>query len=855
MRLRQLVLSGTERQRNFFLPLVVAVLFTFVAGGYSTPALPQGANNTETSSQLVSAPPSKQSAGRRLLRTLHRQATQAGHFMRRLNDWFYFLHTFENEALLPEDEEWQDSSCLSSGRRHESECTVITIEPSPESLVPASLSTLPSGSEVWQNPSYLSLARRPEPECTVITIESYHDPLIPVPLPMIHVMPRVNRQYLESLQPDVWRQLGLHQLPYLHYEINRVTESYRNAIDSVRQGLASQQPGLPCMDIFLLDARGTEFSLSCLPTEWLQVPEIVEQLLSLGFRNTPGYLNRRLSLLQEIREIAQLIKGEGRRLHLRDELEKRLKGSAGAPPQALKLTAFRSESGLDFIQLILSMHDGFDGFDGAISKVYQYGGILPKREHLLTSMQKNTCHYYETMIIIRWLEGENVKLPRDYLHLAMELDIHPVARRPIIDNVPVTEDDVLMYLRRPPKPLNIIKGIRTDAEIRENPEAYQEFLRNRRDHDSIIHFINRLRDREIDPAAIQTEHGSLVDYALALHPRTHSTLYTLYFMAGIQATRQQLVKTIEYASHYTDEDSEIDEAPLAVIWKLQEQGDDLSLWRNSEVETLAEYGLRLGVNGRTLSILYHLKNSNIPPPKRFFDEAEQRKATRSASQVSVTLAQTDFHVSNQAAYLGEVTSLLSASNYGSFSVASDGFCFYHALEAMYHIPAQQLQAAIQSFIEAISDNIPFPSQLTAAQQQVLNLVGDLGVQEALLEMVAGGWGTHHLMFVIPAILQQLNNSNTEVVAILPSEQGHATFVQFTVNGAEVIGQVPDHAPVLIFNGVDHWYYGLYQGGDELTSPGTNTTTPPEQSASGNPFAWLRLNIQDLLGSSISIANQ
>ena len=654
--------------------------------------------------------------------------------------------------------------------------------------------------------------------------------------------PEFTADWFRAMNPGLWLRLGLDHLRFVHCESCQDIADYQVTVHMARNRLALQaeQPGSPDLDIMLQDVTGNEFSLSELPVEWLNSPEIIATLESISARNTRQSLRTLASGLNQVRRIVGMM----RKRKAEDKLIPAVKR---ARIEGVDLKAYRSGTNQDdLIDNYLKYNDG----EGCLDKLVSTGSLPVRGKHLKTVLGKRKRgmqSYYELDAVLWHMErsgapAEPVQTPGGNLiswALMNNADRSSLQAITIPEltkyHCPVTVGNLLEFLRRPLQPGELLP-------FKDIPPE------DKRESDILDLFVDQLEKQGVKVANIETEYGNLADFALAVKEPRYYELYGLYFDGMVEASMAQLLKAIEYDTVRTIEKNLY--LPGLVMGRLIMQGVDLKNWRSPQGETIVQVARRLGAREGILSMLADT-DPPIPPVTQAYElrTAKARKkqmidrsgwqfrlvaSTVSAHRNSIS-THANYEVSNPEAYRRSVRLLLKTLNYQAIDVSMDGACFYHALQGMFGISGQRLRGMILTFLKAIQNQMHSIVALTPAQQSVLNWFGQEGISEAIHEVESGAWGTHNLLVTLPHILSQQLFNFPGLYAITPSPEGEATITHFTSQGPVSVATIPDHAPVIISNGSDHWYYGtglaenmetLFAVGFpfvENTAPQNNTT--------------------------------
>lgn len=185
-------------------------------------------------------------------------------------------------------------------------------------------------------------------------------------------------EHLQPLNPVLWERLGLDSLPVISRCINGITSHYSVSVDVLKNKLTHQDSSLelPYVDVHLPDISGNSFSLSELPFEWLQSPEIVDHLEGISPANKEYRLRRVTNGISLARQLANAITTKASLKQLQNSA-RRARSAAG------NLNSFRCEE-MDFIGWSISQ----DGRDEAMECLYDHCGIEPKEQHLVISIGK-----------------------------------------------------------------------------------------------------------------------------------------------------------------------------------------------------------------------------------------------------------------------------------------------------------------------------------------------------------------------------------------------------------------------------------------------------------------------------------
>lgn len=623
------------------------------------------------------------------------------------------------------------------------------------------------------------------------------------PLPPPSYTPEFTVNCFRAMNPDLWLRLGLDHLNSVHCgESCQETADYRVTVHMTRNRLAlqSEQPGQPYLDIMLQDISGNEFSLSELPVVWLNSPEIVAALESISTRNGRLSLRSLASGLNEVRQIVGM-------MHEGQSENQLILAVKKARREGIDLGAYCDGDDDDLIDNFLKHNDD----EPCLHKLVTTGSLPAKEKHLKTILGKrkrgvNTC--YELHCILHNMERsgahvEHFQTPQGNLvSWALMNDADFFALGAITGThsycSPVTLENLLQFLRRPWQP----------GEY----QPYRKIPGEDKWESSIVSlFIDLLKKQNVAIASATTEHGNLADFVLKTRVPRYFELYDLYFKGMVEATMTQLFQAIEYAANGHRED-----LPLPVMWRLSQQGFDHKNWRSPQGETLVEVGQRLGAPAATLSILNSLTiHDTTPAPPR--DYSARNSFDRKKRRVINRSPQANYEVKDRNAYGRSVRAMLKKLRYHAIDVEADGFCFYHALEAMFGIPWQRLKKMILRFLTAIKGRM-YHAPLTAAQQSVLDWFGESGIGEAIWEMESDNWATHNLLIVVPHVLPQQLSSFPGLYVITPSSEGLATITHFTDQGPVFVNSIPDHTPVLVSNGFNHWSYATEMPEDMDTQP-------------------------------------
>ena len=436
---------------------------------------------------------------------------------------------------------------------------------------------------------------------------------------------------LQQMNPELWDRLSISGQESIQTgQSDLSTARYTLEVDALRNKLALEEndPQLPYVDVYLKDKNGDDFSLSELPFEWLQFPQIVDALEACNDRNKAESLRQLGAGISIARFIYHLIAQQNDEPSLKKYLKL-------ADSSAIPLDAYQYNN-QDFIETCLTESDTASMLDilcrskrlpvkeehlktclgkrqrgrnaaGQVRQLVQNLESVPslnttdpnnhERKMSLSPNHEDTAKARNSATFIAKVPGFLVDFAlnhdADKLVMVQLLDLNNTEHTPHVD-----VEHLLTFLDRPSNMYN-------DEQASQEPGI-------------ALKLILLLKNQGVSLTEYKTEHGDLVDYALTSLPAL-VTLKILYNEAEIKASVSHLIKAIDCTTRGGDK-----ALPLRVIRALQAQGFDLKSWRNEAGETLAEYGYRVGVPKFTLSTLYYLRHTDTLPPQSFFDNLDPK---------------------------------------------------------------------------------------------------------------------------------------------------------------------------------------------------------------------------------------
>ena len=609
--------------------------------------------------------------------------------------------------------------------------------------------------------------------------------------------------FFREMNPLLWRRLGLDAIQEIYCDTScLLAAKFTVTVDVLKNSLALQtnHPDLPYLDIMLLDRDGHDFSLSELPFPWLQIPEVVAAIQSISDRNNEKTLTILSNQMLALRRLAKLLQISPSASHLCHTLNQLL-------DKHTELNAIRVNE-QDLIELYLQHNDDYE----PLLTLYDKGKLVCKEQHLVVSLgrgARDTKATYRIYEITYRLEGAGIPA-----------SVMETPSGNLIDWALAHDADYFTIVALTKGPYSSPVSLRNLLTSLQLPLGQQRGEYNGRLADTEIPriFTSSLTAQGINVAETETEYGSLVDYAMAVQHPEYWVVKNLYDRTHIDATIPQLERAIELSIDGGDE-----ALPLAVIWKLQEQGVDLTSWRNAKGETFAQYGYRLGVPDRTLSILYYLKNSAKRPPSDFYH-----------SLPSVLVEPSDFQTSDINQYQNSLHSLLTGMNYSEEITPGDGHCFYSALDAMYGVNKARLKQKMLFYLNEILTLVQGGGLLNSIQEAIFESLGNIGIQQAINNISNDQWGEQSYLPLAAATLSQFFEVPSGIYALTPDYSSSNPVISlYNPDGSIVtLSNIEADVPILVYNGIDHWTYALPLENQIVNMPLNNAenNTEPDNEA-------------------------
>lgn len=638
-----------------------------------------------------------------------------------------------------------------------------------------------------------------EPPC--YTLQDRHPYTSDQAPPPYTPAPEQFRNDLQSLNPELWTRLGLDNLTTLTCDpLCQKTAQYLVTVDAVRCRLGNQHylKHSPALDIELQDISGNGFSLSELPIEWLQVDEIVEALQAISDRNKRSSLRAMADALDHARRINSLIYQDFGKVC--EVLEQELKTASSLGVDLKVYKEYRQEK--DTLNHMLQHNVD----SRSLRKCLYYRVCQPEMRHVAECI-KSGCPQLRIHLrnILDWVAQQKINTPvvpdgysGDLLDYALDNKVDGYILGAIVDYPDFSTVSVN----------NLLRIIASLGDPDWNTGPYQ-----------VHNFAKALVSQGHNLAEVETEYGSLVDYAQA-HSFSSPPLYHLYEL-GVPATIEQLVRAIDSCAEALPWDAS---SATVIAQQLQNQKASLGFWRSDRQENLADYARRAGAPERAIKIL----------AQAVLDDQKREGLT----DLPV------FQVADAETYLSDVQQFLYSMEYQVISPPKDGLCLYHALSAMFQTNINALQTGLMSFIESLASNFQQDS-LTAVQTHIINAIGYDAIQSTYTQILSGEWGELSYLPILASITNTEQNGGIYVMTPGAGVQAFTTTHYSNGQINEVSPEnIPDHTPILIHDGSNHWLYAIHQ---PLAPTPVNNTVTVQEGAPVN-LVELQFHLTNLMQS-------